>query len=285
RAILALNGGARKAGFAHNTGEGGISPYHITPGGDLIFQIGTGYFGGRDEQGNFSPILFKDKAEMETVRMIEVKMSQGAKPGHGGLLPASKNTEEIARIRHILHGITVHSPAQHSAFDSPVGLLEFIQQLRDLSLGKPVGFKICIGKPSEFIAICKAMVESGILPDFITVDGGEGGTGAAPLEFTNSIGMPMLEGLTFVHDMLRGFGLRDEIKLLVSGKIMTGFSIYRALALGANACYSARGMMFALGCIQALECHKNTCPTGVATQDKELIAGLNVENKTERVAN
>lgn len=285
RAILALNGGARKAGFAHNTGEGGISPYHITPGGDLIFQIGTGYFGCRDEQGNFSPILFKDKAEMETVRMIEVKLSQGAKPGHGGLLPASKNTEEIARIRHILPGITVHSPAQHSAFDSPVGLLEFIQQLRDLSLGKPVGFKICIGKPSEFIAICKAMVETGILPDFITVDGGEGGTGAAPLEFTNSIGMPMLEGLTFVHDMLRGFGLRDEIKLLVSGKIMTGFSIYRALALGANACYSARGMMFALGCIQALECHKNTCPTGVATQDKELIAGLNVENKTERVAN
>lgn len=285
RAILSLNGGAKKAGFAHNTGEGGISPYHITPGGDLIFQFGTGYFGCRDDNGNFDALLFKDKAEMETVKMIEVKLSQGAKPGHGGLLPASKNTSEIARIRHILPGIAVHSPAFHSAFDSPVGLLEFIQQLRELSQGKPVGFKLCVGRPSEFIAICKAMLETGILPDFITVDGGEGGTGAAPLEFTNSIGMPMLEGLTFVHDMLRGFGLREEIKILVGGKIMTGFSIFRAMALGADACMSARGMMFALGCIQALECHKNTCPTGVATQDKELIAGLKVEDKTNRVAN
>lgn len=285
RAILSLNGGALKAGFAHNTGEGGISPYHITPGGDLIFQFGTGYFGCRDEKGNFDPLHFKDKAEMENVKMIEIKLSQGAKPGHGGLLPASKNTQEIARIRHILPGITVHSPAHHSAFDSPIGLLEFVQQLRDLSLGKPIGFKLCVGRPSEFIAICKAMIETGILPDFISVDGGEGGTGAAPLEFTNSVGMPMLEGLTFVHDMLRGFGLRDEIRLLVSGKIMTGFSIYRAMALGADACYSARGMMFALGCIQALECHKNTCPTGVATQNKELVAGLNVPDKTDRVAN
>ncbi|MBY5958463.1 FMN-binding glutamate synthase family protein [Membranicola marinus] len=285
RAILSLNGGAQKAGFAHNTGEGGISPYHITPGGDLIFQFGTGYFGCRDEKGNFDPLLFKDKAEMDNVKMIEIKLSQGAKPGHGGLLPATKNTEEIARIRHILPGIAVHSPAYHTAFDSPVGLLEFVQELRDLSLGKPVGFKLCVGRPSEFIAICKAMLETGILPDFISVDGGEGGTGAAPLEYTNSMGMPLLEGLTFVHDMLRGFGLRDEIRLLVSGKIMTGFGIYRAMALGADACYSARGMMFALGCIQALECHKNTCPTGVATQDKELVAGLKVKDKTERVAN
>lgn len=285
RAVLALNGGAKKAGFAHNTGEGGISPYHITPGGDLIFQIGTGYFGCRDEKGRFDPLLFQDKAEMESVQMIEVKLSQGAKPGHGGLLPATKNTPEIAKIRHILPGVAVHSPAYHTAFDSPVGLLEFVQQLRHLSDGKPIGFKLCIGRPSEFIAICKAMLETAIYPDFISVDGGEGGTGAAPLEFTNSVGMPMKEGLTFVHDMLRGFGLRDEIRLLASGKIMTGFSIFRALALGADACYSARGMMFALGCIQALECNKNTCPTGITTQNKELVAGLNVPDKTERVAN
>jgi len=285
RAVLALNGGAKEAGFAHNTGEGGISPYHITPGGDLIFQIGTGYFGCRDKNGRFDPLLFRDKAEMETVKMIEIKLSQGAKPGHGGILPAIKNTPEIAKIRHLTPGTEVESPSYHTAFDSPVGLLEFIQQLRELANGKPIGFKLCVGRPSEFIAICKAMVETGILPDFISVDGGEGGTGAAPLEFTNSVGMPYREGLTFVHDMLRGFGLRDEIKILASGKIMTGFSIFRARALGADACYSARGMMLALGCIQALECNLNTCPTGITTHNKELVAGLHVPDKTKRVAN
>lgn len=285
RAVLALNGGAREGGFAHNTGEGGISPYHITPGGDLIFQVGTGYFGCRDKDGRFDPLLFRDKAEMETVKMTEIKLSQGAKPGHGGILPAIKNTPEIAKIRHLTPGTEVDSPPFHTAFDSPEGLLEFVQQLRELSNGKPVGFKLCVGRPSEFIAICKAMTETGILPDFISVDGGEGGTGAAPLEFTNFVGMPMREGLTFVHDMLRGFGLRDEIRVLASGKIMTGFDIYRAIALGADACYSARGMMLALGCIQALQCHLNTCPTGITTHNKELVAGIHVPDKTKRVAN
>ena len=285
RAIMSLNGGAKIGGFAHNTGEGGISPYHSNPGGDLIYQIGTGYFGCRANDGNFSPELFAERATADNVKMIEIKLSQGAKPGHGGILPAKKNTEEISKIRNCPPGVDVNSPPYHKAFSTPKGLLEFIVQLRDLSGGKPIGFKLCVGNKSEFLAICKAMIETGIRPDFITVDGGEGGTGAAPLEFSNSVGMPFKDGLAFVYDALVGFDLKKHIKIFASGKIITGFHLFRAIALGADACYSARAMMFALGCIQAMECNKNTCPTGVATQDPELVRGLKVADKEQRVAN
>ncbi len=284
-AILALNGGAKMGKFAHNTGEGGISPYHLEPGGDLIYQVGTGYFGCRADDGNFSPEKFKVTAAYPQVKMIELKLSQGAKPGHGGILPAKKNTPEIAAIRGVKPHTQVDSPPFHRAFQTPVGLLNLIQQMRELSGGKPVGFKLCVGNMYEFVAICKAMLTTGIRPDFITVDGGEGGTGAAPLEFSNYVGMPFKEGLSFVYDTLVGFDLKKEITLIASGKILTGFDIVRALALGADACTSARAMMMALGCIQALECHKNTCPTGVATQDPELVKGLVAENKQVRVSN
>jgi glutamate synthase domain-containing protein 2 len=284
-AIESLNLGAKIGGFAHNTGEGGISPYHLKHGGDLIWQVGTGYFGARDTNGNFSPEAFQKNAFRPEVKMIEIKLSQGAKPGHGGILPAKKNTPEIAAIRGVQAGTTVFSPPYHSAFNTPLGLIQFVKQLRDLSGGKPIGFKLCIGKKSEFLAICKAMVQLNIYPDFITVDGGEGGTGAAPPEFTNSVGMPLLDALAFVDDALRGFGIREHIKIDCSGKILTGFNIVRAMALGADFCNSARAMMLALGCIQALECNKNTCPTGVATQDPYFTKGLVVEDKKERVAN
>jgi glutamate synthase domain-containing protein 2 len=284
-AIESLNLGAKIGGFAHNTGEGGISPYHLKHGGDLIWQVGTGYFGARDANGNFSPEVFQKNAVRPEVKMIEIKLSQGAKPGHGGILPAKKNTPEIAAIRGVQAGTTVFSPPYHSAFNTPIGLIQFVKQLRDLSGGKPIGFKLCVGKKSEFLAICKAMVQLNIYPDFITVDGGEGGTGAAPPEFTNSVGMPLLDALAFVDDALRGFGIRDHIKIDCSGKILTGFNIVRAMALGADFCNSARAMMLALGCIQALECNKNTCPTGVATQDPYFMKGLVVEDKKERVAN
>lgn len=284
-AIAALNGGAAIGGFAHNTGEGGISPYHDQFNGDLIYQIGTGYFGCRDEAGNFSPELFKERTSKDNVKMIELKLSQGAKPGHGGILPAKKNTPEIAAIRNVKPGTAVLSPPFHTAFDTPIGLLKLLRQMRELSGGKPVGFKLCVGRRSEFIAICKAMVQTGIYPDFISVDGGEGGTGAAPLEFSNSVGTPYKEGLAFVYDALIGFKLKRHIKLIASGKIFTGFHIYRAIAMGADACYSARAMMMALGCIQALECNLNKCPTGVATQKPDLVKGLVVEDKKHRVAN
>jgi glutamate synthase domain-containing protein 2 len=284
-AIESLNAGAKIGGFAHNTGEGGISPYHLKNGGDLIWQVGTGYFGARDTNGNFSPEAFQKNAARPEVKMIEIKLSQGAKPGHGGILPAKKNTPEIAAIRGVQAGTTVFSPPYHSAFNSPLGLIQFVKQLRDLSGGKPIGFKLCVGKKSEFLAICKAMVQLNIYPDFITVDGGEGGTGAAPPEFTNSVGMPLLDALAFVDDALRGFGIREHIKIDCSGKILTGFNIVRVMALGADFCNSARAMMLALGCIQALECNKNTCPTGVATQDPYFMKGLVVEDKKDRVAN
>jgi glutamate synthase domain-containing protein 2 len=285
RAVLALNGGAKIGGFAHNTGEGGISPYHNEPGGNLVYQVGTGYFGCRTKDGNFSPELFAERTAAENVKMIEIKLSQGAKPGHGGILPAKKNTEEISKIRNVEPGVDVLSPPYHKAFSTPKGLLEFIAQLRELSGGKPIGFKLCVGNKSEFLAICKAMILTGIRPDFITVDGGEGGTGAAPLEFSNSVGMPFRDGLAFVYDALVGFDLKKDIKIGASGKIFTGFHLFRAIALGADVCNSARAMMFALGCIQALECNKNTCPTGVATQDQELVRGLIVDDKKVRVAN
>ncbi len=285
RAILSLNGGAKVGNFAHNTGEGGISPYHLKHGGDIIFQFGTGYFGCRTKEGGFDPELFSKQAARPEVKMIEVKLSQGAKPGHGGILPAKKNTPEIAIIRNIEPGLDVLSPPYHTAFNGPRGLVEFIGELRRLSSGKPIGFKLCVGAKHEFLAICKAMQETNIKPDFIAVDGAEGGTGAAPLEFSNSVGMPFREGLAFVYNALEGFGFKDEITLIASGKIVSGFDMFRAFALGADVCYSARAMMLALGCIQALECNKNNCPTGVATHRKELVAGLNVSNKIDRVAN
>ncbi len=284
-AILALNGGAKIGDFAHNTGEGGISPHHNHYQGDLIYQLGTGYFGSRSPDGNFSPERFRDLvAQAENVKMIELKLSQGAKPGHGGILPAKKNTREIAAIRGVEPHTDVLSPPFHRAFSNPIELLELLQQMRELSGGKPVGFKLCIGRKSEFIAICKAMLKTGIYPDFIAVDGGEGGTGAAPLEFSNSVGMPFKDGLAFAYDALVGFDVKQHIKLFCSGKIFTGFHIFRAMALGADACYSARAMMIALGCIQALECNKNTCPSGVATQREELYRGLAVDDKKVRIA-
>lgn len=284
-AVEALNAGAKIGGFAHNTGEGGISPHHLVNGGDIIWQVGTGYFGARDEAGNFSPDAFQKNATRPEVKMIELKLSQGAKPGHGGILPGKKNTPEIAAIRLVKAGTTVFSPPFHSAFQTPKEMILFIKKMRDLSGGKPVGFKLCIGRKSEFISICKAMVELDLYPDFITIDGGEGGTGAAPPEFSNFVGMPLLDGLAFADNMLKGFDIRKHIKVIASGKILTGFQIVRALALGADMCSSARAMMMALGCIQALECNKNTCPTGVATQDPVLMNGLVVEDKKVRVAN
>ncbi|RJE74481.1 MULTISPECIES: FMN-binding glutamate synthase family protein [Reichenbachiella] len=284
RAILALNGGAQKGGFAHNTGEGSISPHHLKHGGDLIWQIGTGYFGCRNADGTFSPELYKEKAALASVKMIELKVSQGAKPGHGGILPAEKNTPEIAAIRGVEVHTRVDSPPGHKSYSTPLEMMEFIKQLRELADGKPIGFKLCIGNKLEFIDLCIAMQQTGVKPDFITVDGGEGGTGAAPLEFSNSIGMPLKDGLAFVNDTLRGYGLRKDIKLFASGKILTGFHMFRLFALGADACYSARGMMLSLGCIQALECHSNNCPTGIATQKKDLIQGLDVPDKINRVA-
>lgn len=284
-AIMALNGGAQMGGFFHNTGEGGITEYHLGGGGDIVWQIGTGYFGCRTPDGGFNPEAFAEKSQFEQVKMIEIKLSQGAKPGHGGILPAVKVTPEVARIRSVEVGKEVDSPPFHRAFSTPIGLLQFVKQLRELSNGKPIGFKLCIGHRSEFIAICKAMIETGIYPDFITVDGGEGGTGAAPLEFSNSVGMPLREALAFVYDCLTGFGLKQHIKIIAAGKIATGFDLVKYFALGADICNSARGMMMALGCIQALQCHANTCPAGVATQDPALSKGLDVTDKRFRVAN
>lgn len=284
-AILSLNSGAKIGGFAHNTGEGGLSPYHLQPGGDIFWQIGTGYFGCRNQDGTFNPDLFAERAVHPNVKMIEIKLSQGAKPGHGGILPAKKVTPEIAKIRLVPMGQDVLSPPAHTAFSTPEGLLQFIKLLREKSGGKPIGFKLCIGRKSQFLAICKAMVKTGIMPDFITVDGGEGGTGAAPAEFSNSVGMPLRDGLAFVYDALNGFGLKRHIKIIASGKVVTGFDIIKNLSLGADMCNTARAMMMALGCIQALECNTNTCPTGVATQNKDLQKGLVVNDKKHRVAN
>jgi glutamate synthase domain-containing protein 2 len=284
-AIMALNKGAKIGSFAHNTGEGGLSPYHLKYGGDIIWQIGTGYFGCRDEHGNFDEELFRDKAQQDVVKMIEIKLSQGAKPGHGGILPAVKLTEEIASIRHVPMGHDVVSPAAHSAFSTPQGLLDFVSKLRALSGGKPVGFKLCVGQPKEFLGICRAMLESGILPDFITVDGGEGGTGAAPTEMTNSVGTPLRDGLIFVNSALIGIGLRNKIRIIASGKIFSAFHLVRVLALGADTVNLARGMMFALGCIQSRSCNTDNCPTGIATQNPARYLALDVEDKSQRVAN
>jgi len=284
-AIMALNKGAQIGNFAHNTGEGGLSPYHLKHGGDIIWQIGTGYFGCRDPDGNFDREKFAEKARLDVVKMIEIKISQGAKPGHGGILPAAKLTQEIADIRHVPMGHDVVSPPSHSAFGTPEGLLNFIAELREISGGKPIGFKLCIGKPSEFLGICKAMLKTGITPDFITVDGGEGGTGAAPIELTNSVGTPLRDGLIFVNRALIGIGKRDQVRIIASGKVISAFHIARMIALGADTINSARGMMLALGCIQSRSCNTDLCPTGIATQDPARYKALNIEDKAKRVAN
>ena len=283
-AIRALNKGARAGGFAHDTGEGGVSPYHREFGGDLIWEVGSGYFGCRAADGGFDAGRFTETASDPQIRMVELKLSQGAKPGHGGVLPAAKVTPEIARIRGVPIGQDCISPAYHAAFSTPVGLLEFIARMRDLSGGKPAGFKLCIGHPWEFLAICKAMVETGITPDFIVIDGKEGGTGAAPLEFMDYVGMPLRDGLTFAHNALIGVGMRDRIRLGASGKITSAFDMARVLALGADWCNAARGFMFAVGCIQAQSCHTGACPTGVATQDPFRQRAIVVPDKAERVA-
>lgn len=281
-AIKALNIGAREGDFYHNTGEGGISDYHLL-GGDIVYQIGTGYFGCRDENGDFSPEEFKERASLDAVKMIEIKLSQGAKAGKGGLLPAKKNTSEIAKIRGVKPHVTIISPSAHSKFSDAEGLLDFIAELRELSGGKPIGFKLCIGDKDEFIEICEKMNEKKILPDFITLDGAEGGTGAAPIDFANYVGMPWESGLTFLVDTLREHDLKKDIKVITATKIITAFDLFRALCIGADLCNSARGMMLAIGCIQALKCNTNSCPTGVATSNSFLMNGLVVSEKSMRV--
>ncbi len=282
-AILALNSGAKRGGFAHDTGEGSISAHHRTHGGDLIWEIGSGYFGCRNDDGSFNPERFETNASDPQVKMIELKLSQGAKPGHGGILPGPKVTWEIAAARGVPQGVDCVSPAGHSAFSSPVEMLEFIGRLRTLSGGKPTGFKFCLGHPWEWFAIVKAMLETGITPDFIVVDGAEGGTGAAPVEFSDHVGVPLQEGLGLVHNTLIGVGLRDSIKLGCAGKVISAFDIARMMALGADWANAGRGFMFALGCIQAQNCHTGKCPTGVTTQDPLRQQALVVPDKAERV--
>jgi len=282
-AIRALNEGARRGGFYHDTGEGSISPYHLEPGGDLVWELGSGYFGCRDGNGRFDPERFAEQAARPQVRMIEVKLSQGAKPGHGGMLPAAKVSAEIAATRGVPMGADCVSPSSHPEFDTPLGLLQFVARLRELSGGKPVGFKLAIGHPWEWFAVAKAMHESGLLPDFIVVDGAEGGTGAAPVEFMDHIGVPMHEGLMLVHNTLVGLGLRQRIRLAGAGRITSAFDIARTLAMGADWCNAGRAFMFALGCIQSLSCHTDRCPTGIATQDPRRWRNLDPQDKATRV--
>ncbi|MBL4816241.1 MAG: FMN-binding glutamate synthase family protein [Shewanella sp.] len=284
-AIEALNLGAKQAGCFHNTGEGGASPYHLKHGGDLVWQIGSGLFGCRDDEGNFNPATFEIMAKRPQIKMIEIKLSQGAKPGHGGVLPKAKITREIAEIRHIPMDRDCVSPAVNPECTTPIALLNFVARLRTLSGGKPVGFKLCIGNPAEFLGICKAMIETGITPDFITVDGAEGGTGAAPVEFTNRLGMVCLEAVYFVHNALIGVGLRDKIRIIASGKTASSFDLLAKIALGADTVNAARTMMLALGCIQSRHCNTNLCPTGVATQDPARAKAINVQEKSLRIRN
>ena len=284
-AILALNAGAKRGSFAHDTGEGSISTYHRVHGGDLVWEIGSGYFGCRHADGSFDPEKFAHGARDPQVKLIEIKLSQGAKPGHGGVLPGTKVTPEIAAARGVPMGVDCVSPAFHSAFNTPLEMMQFIVRLRELSGGKPIGFKLCIGHPWEWFAMVKAMLASGITPDFIVVDGSEGGTGAAPVEFTDHVGSPLQEGLLLVHNTLRGAGLRGRIRLGCAGKVVSAFDIARMMALGADWCNSARGFMFALGCIQAQSCHTGRCPTGVTTQDPVRQRSLVVPDKAVRVYN
>jgi glutamate synthase domain-containing protein 2 len=284
-AIRALNAGAKRGGFSHDTGEGSISPYHLEMGGDIVWEVASGYFGCRTTEGNFDPEKFAAQARLDAVKMIEIKLSQGAKPGHGGVLPAAKVTAEIAATRGVPMGQDCISPSRHSAFSTPLELMAFITKLRELSGGKPVGFKFCLGLPWEFMGIVKAMLETGVTPDFIVVDGTEGGTGAAPTEFSDHIGAPMREGLLFAHNVLVGAGLREKLRIGVAGKIVSAFDIASVLAIGADWANAARGFMFALGCVQSVSCNTNRCPTGVATQDKIRQAALVVPDKAERVYN
>ncbi|MEQ9116073.1 MAG: FMN-binding glutamate synthase family protein [Rickettsiales bacterium] len=284
-AISALNKGAKLSKCYHNTGEGGVSPYHLSGGGDLVWQIGTAYFGCRTRDGKFDAKKFAAKTKNPVIKMIELKLSQGAKPSHGGILPKEKITSEISEIRGIPLGEDCDSPPSHSAFDTPIEMMRFVGELRKLSGGKPVGFKLAIGKPEEFMSICKAMLKTKIYPDFITVDGSEGGTGAAPLEFTNRLGKTINESLILVHSCLVGIGARDKIKIIASGKIATGFDLIAKLCIGADLCNCARTMMFALGCIQSLSCNTNKCPTGIATQNSFRARGLNIQDKSVRVSN
>lgn len=286
-AIMALNQGAKMGEFAHNTGEGGISPHHLQ-GGDLIFQVGTGYFGAGKSENNirvFDDVIFKENAILPEVKMIEIKFSQGAKPGHGGILPALKNTPEIAKIRSVEPGTQVVSPPSHSAFSNFDEMIGFIQKLRDLSGGKPIGIKFCVGNNEEISDMIAAFASANNYPDFISVDGGEGGTGAAPMEFTNYIGTPLIEGLVFVNKLLIKHKLKDQIKIIASGKIIDAFDVVKHLALGADAIGMARSFMLSLGCIQARECNLDTCPVGVATQEDDLVKALVVEKKNIRVKN
>jgi glutamate synthase domain-containing protein 2 len=284
-AIRALNKGAKMGGFAHDTGEGGLSPYHRENEGDIIWEIGSGYFGARKQDGSFCADTFAKTASSEQVKMVELKLSQGAKPGHGGVLPAAKVSKEISITRGVPLGQDCVSPSRHPAFSTPIEMMQLIAEMQRLSGGKPAGFKLCIGHPWEFLAICKAMIETGITPDFIVVDGKEGGTGAAPLEFVDHVGVPLRDGLAFAHNALVGSGLRDKVRLGASGKIISAFDMARAMALGADWCNAARGFMFAVGCIQAQSCHTDRCPTGVATQDPTRQRALVVSDKSVRVAN
>jgi glutamate synthase domain-containing protein 2 len=284
-AVRSLNKGAKAGGFFHDTGEGGVSPYHREFGGDLVWELGSGYFGARNPDGGFNAAMFADVAADPQIKMLELKLSQGAKPGHGGVLPAAKVTAEISKIRGVPMGEDCVSPASHSEFSTPVGLLEFVAKMRELSGGKPAGFKLCIGHSWEFMAICKAMLETGITPDFIVIDGKEGGTGAAPLEFMDHVGMPLRDGLSFAHNALVGVGLRDKIKIGASGKITSAFDMAKVLALGADWCNAARGFMFAVGCIQAQACHTGACPVGVTSQDPARQRAIVVPDKALRVQN
>jgi glutamate synthase domain-containing protein 2 len=284
-AIRALNEGARRGGFYHDTGEGSLSPYHRENGGDIVWELGSGYFGACERAGVFNEARFADKAHLAQVKMIELKLSQGAKPGHGGVLPAPKVTAEIAATRGVAVGEDCISPARHSTFDTPEGLLHFIARLRELSGGKPTGFKMALGHPWEWFGVAKAMRTTGILPDFIVVDGGEGGTGAAPLEFSDHVGVPLREALMIVHNTLVGLNLRDRIRIGAAGKVITAVDLARTLALGADWCNAARGFMFALGCIQSQTCHTDLCPTGVTTQDPRRWKHLDVPDKAARVRN
>jgi glutamate synthase domain-containing protein 2 len=284
-AIRALNKGAKAGNFAHDTGEGGVSPYHRENGGDLVWEVGSGYFGARNSDGSFSAEHFAETATLDQIKMVELKVSQGAKPGHGGVLPAAKVSAEIAATRGVPMGCDCISPSGHSVFSTPIEMMHFIAEMRRLSGGKPAGFKLCVGHPWEFMALCKAMLQTGIYPDFIVIDGKEGGTGAAPLEFLDHLGMPMREGLNFVHNALIGINARERIRLGASGKIISGFDIARAMALGADWCNAARGFMFALGCIQSQSCHTDHCPVGVATQDRTRQRALVVNDKWIRVKN
>lgn len=284
-AIAAMNKGARLGDFAQNTGEGGLSHHHLDHGGDLIWQIGTGYFGCRQGDGRFNPDAFEERAAIDAVKMIELKLSQGAKPSHGGVLPGAKVTEEIARIRTVEVGQTVLSPASHPEFSTPIGLLEFIQKLRELSAGKPVGFKLCLGKKHEFLAIVKAMLETQIFPDFITIDGAEGGTGAAPVEFSNRLGTPCMEATYYINQVLIGAGIREQMQLISSGNTASGFDLLEKLLVGANTVNAARAFMMTVGCVQAQSCNTNHCPTGVATQDPSRARAINIDEKALRVKN